>query len=238
MEELDLKELAKTFWDKKIPIIIIIVLTSIVGMTYFKFFVDPMYSSSTTLVLASSRNNSSASENYITTNDITLNSKLVSTYSELIKSKNILGTVISNLNIDIDEEVLRKNVKVDAVKDTELIKITVTTVDKEKSAQIANEIAKVFMKMVKQIYNIENVQVVDEAQPISTPSNINTKRNLIISIGIGIIISIAYVLIGNMLDTTVKLEEDIERELNLQVLAGIPIYEENSVEDKRGGRRK
>ena len=86
-----------------------------------------MYTASTTLVLAtSSGENTQDATNSITTTDVTLNSKLVSTYSELVKSKKVLRKVISNLNIDVKEESLRKNITVSSVKDTELIEITVS----------------------------------------------------------------------------------------------------------------
>ena len=48
------------------------------------------------------------------------------------------------------------------------------------SAQIANEIAKVFTEKVKDIYNIDNVQIVDEAEVANMPSNINHEKDIII----------------------------------------------------------
>ena len=64
---------------------------------------------------------------------------------------------IAELNeVEVDEEVLRKNITVSSVKDTELIEITVKNENPIYSAQIANEIAKVFTEKVKEIYNIDN----------------------------------------------------------------------------------
>lgn len=97
-----------------------------------------MYTASTTLVLAtSSGENTQDATNSITTTDVTLNSKLVSTYSELVKSKKVLRKVISNLNIDVKEESLRKNITVSSVKDTELIEITVSNEEPIYATQIA-----------------------------------------------------------------------------------------------------
>ena len=104
MEELDLKELFEIFWSKKVQIILIILIFAVIGIIYTMGFVTPEYTSSTTLVLATSNGeNQSAmnTTNSITTTDITLNSKLVSTYSVLVRSKDVLGQVISNLGIDI-----------------------------------------------------------------------------------------------------------------------------------------
>ena len=237
MEELDLRELFELFWNKKVPIILLVVIFMVIGVIYTVGFTTPMYSSSTTLVLASSNNQSTT--NTITATDVTMNSKLVSTYSELVKSKNILRQVISNLGIKVDEDSLRKHVTVSSVKDTELIEITVINENPSYSAKIANEIAKVFTEKVKEIYNIENVQIVDEAEIATSPSNINHKKDIVIFAFAGLVIAIMYVLIANMLDTTVKTQEDIEKSINIPVLACIPFYDIDmeKLKKKRGGRR-
>ena len=48
-----------------------------------------------------------------------------------------------------------------------------------------------------------------------------------------------YVLIANMLDTTVKTQEDIEKSIKIPVLASIPMYdmEMEKLKKKKGGRR-
>ena len=237
MEELDLKQLIGIFWSKKLEIILIIAILIVIGVIYTMAFTTPMYSSSTTLVLASSSSNQSAG-NTITASDITVNSKLVSTYSELVKSKNVLREVIENLQIDINEAELRNNVTVSSVKDTELIEITVTTKEAEVAPKIANEIAKVFTEKVKEIYNIENVQVVDEAEVSNTPSNINHKKDVVIFAFIGVVLAVIYVLIANMLDTTIKTAEEVEKEFKLPVLSSIPVYNTDLQKLKgRGGKR-
>ena len=181
MEELDLKELFGIFWNKKFQIILIVAIFMIVGLIYTYGFVTPVYTSSTTLVLATSET-SEKTENTdsITTTEVTLNSKLVSTYSELVKSKNVLRKVISNLNIDVQEESLRNNINVTSVKDTEIIQISVTNANASYAYKIANEIAKVFTEKVSEIYNINNVHVVDEAELENIPSNINHIKDIFI----------------------------------------------------------
>ena len=238
MEEIDLKELLKIFWIKKLQIILIILIFMGIGVIYTVGFKVPLYSAETTLILASQNSNQSNS-NTITTStatDITVNSKLVSTYSELVKSKNVIRQVITNLNLGttISEDELKNNVTVSAVKDTEIIKIT--TKEPVNSAKIANEIAEVFTAKVKEIYSIENVQVVDKAEISYTPSNINHKKDIIIFAFIGAVVSVIYVLLSNMLDTTVKTAEEIEKEFKLPVIASIPIY--NAEPQRRNGGKR
>ena len=241
MEELDLKELFEIFWNKKVQIILIVLIFVVVGIIYTVGFTTPMYSSSTTLVLAGTESSSTENQTAetITTADLTINSKLVATYSELVKSKNILGQVISNLGINVDEEELRNNVKVTSVEDTELIEITVLNRNAEYAARIANEIANVFKERIAgEIYKINNVYIVDEAKVEAEPANINHMKDITIFAFIGIVIAAMYVLIANMLDTTIKTQEDIEKAIKVPVLASIPMYNVDMEKlKKKGGRR-
>ena len=240
MEEIDLKELFEMFWNKKVQIILIILIFMVIGIIYSVGFVTPMYSSSTTLVLAGTASSTGEqSTNTITTADLSINSQLVSTYSELVKSKNILGQVIANLGINIDEEELRKNVEVTSVEDTELIEITVSNENAEYAARIANEIANVFeQRIAKEIYNVNNVHIVDEATVPEAPSNVNHLKDVVIFAFIGVVVAVMYVLIANMLDTTVKTQEDIEKSIKIPVLASIPMYDMGMEKlKKKGGRR-
>ena len=66
----------------------------------------------------------------------------------------------------------------------------------------------------------------DPAVPNYVPSNINHTKDIIIFAGIGIVISVAYVLIANMLDTTIKSTEDIEKGFGIPVLISIPLIED------------
>ena len=237
MEELDLKELLNLFWSKIFQILLIVIITTGIGVIYTFGFTTPTYSSSTTLVLTGAETASDAdAANSITTTDITLNSKLVSTYRELVRSKKILRQVISNLNIDANEEELKKNISVTLREDTEVIEITVVNENAVYAAKIANEIAKIFPDMVSDIYKINNVYIVDEAEVESTPSNINHPKDIVIFAFIGLVIAIMYVLIANMLDTTIKTPEDVEKGFGLPVLVSIPLIENFNTE--KGGKKR
>lgn len=225
MEELDLKDMFDIFWNKKAQIIVIVILFIVIGFIYTMNFVNPVFTSSTTLVLAQAdkTEGKTGTSDSITATDITLNSKLVSTYSELIKSKNVLRTVLNNLNLEVKEEDLRRNIKITAVKDTELIQISVTNANSAYAAQIANEIANVFSQKVAEIYNINNINIVDEAEIMQEPSNINHKKDIIMFTFAGFVVAFVYVILVNILDTTVKTPAEIENLTKLPVLASIQL---------------
>lgn len=233
MEEIDLKELLSLFWSKKTQIILIILIFMLLGVIYTIGFVTPKYTSSTTLLLATS-GNSSDKTNTITTTDVTLNSKLVSTYSALVQSKSVLRQVISNLGINISEDELKNNITVTQEKDTEIIKISVTNANPNTAEKVANEVAKVFTEKIQEIYKINNVQIVDKAEAETAPSNINHPKDIMIFTFIGLVIAAGYVLIANMLDTTIKTAEEVEKEFKVPVLATIPLYNFEPAKNKGG----
>ena len=61
----------------------------------------------------------------------------------------------------------------------------------------------------------------------------HTTRDLAIGLGAGVVLAFAYVIIRELLDNTFKSTEEIERLLDLPVLAGIPEYQFN---DEKGGK--
>lgn len=238
MEELDLKELFSMFWSKKAEIVFITLILMVVGVFYSYFFITPVYTAKTDLVLVqSSATAAQTGTSTITTTDITMNSKLVSTYSELIKKNTVLGQVATNLNIsEEDKEELKDNISVNAVSNTEIIEIIVEAKDPNYAAEVANEIAKVFSEKIVEIYNISNIYLLDRAQAPENPSNVNHMKDIVIFAFIGVVIASAYVLIANMLDNTIKTEEDIEKLTGLVVLTAIPDYE-TEMKNVRGGKR-
>ena len=230
MEELDLKELFEMFWNPKIKIILIVAIFAVIGIIYTMTFVTPEYTATTTLVLAGQE--SANASNTITTTDLTINSKLVATYSELVTSTNVVRQVISNLGIPMEEGTLKKNISVSAREGTDMIEIDVINTNPTYAMQIANETAKVFMNQVAEIYNINNVHVVDQAEEPKAPSNINHTKDVMIFAFIGVVISVIYVFIANMLDNTIKTREEVERLYKIPVIAEIPLATE-----EKGGRK-
>ena len=232
MEEIDIKELFNIFWKRKYIIIAIAIVFAIAGGCYSIKFKKPMYKASTTLLLAQNYEQESNNQgNEITQTDISLNQKLVSTYSELVKSKTVIKTVLQNLGMDEQlEEKIADNITVNAVSDTQVIEITYINEDANIAFNIANELSNVFCDKVKEIYNINNVYIVDKAEMPKEPYNINhVKTTIIFGIAGGMLIC-AIVFVLSMLDTTVKTPEDIEKNTGLNVLAQVP-------EIKIGGKK-
>lgn len=229
MEEINLKRLFEIALSLKFVIIGMLILMAAVGSLYSFCYVEPKYNSTVKLVLAQVVQNSQDSDSTndaITQSDININNELVSTYSEIIKSKKIIRTVIQNLNLEDDEEELAEAITVSSVTDTQILKISVSNINPKLAKKIATEIATAFIQEVQGIYNISNINIIDEAEIAEEPYNINHIKDLIIFEVLGIFLSGGIVLIIYLLDTSVKDEGDVEKELGLPSLGTIPLYKE------------
>lgn len=231
MEELDIIELLYALKKRIKYIVIAVVICALVGFIYSKFLVTPMYKSSTTFVLSKSTENNVQVENTsseaITQSDITLNSKLVSTYSEIIKSKTIAKEVINTLGLDMTVEQFKSNVTVTSKDDTELIEITVSNENGKIAADIANSLAEVFREKVYEVYKIDNLSIIDVAEEATEPYNIGTVKNIVLFALVGMVLSCGIIFLIVYFDDTIKDEKDIEALLNIPVIASIPKLEDN-----------
>lgn len=218
MEEIELRELFYIIW-KRIWIILLITVLSVVTSGFVSFFVlEDEYSTSTTLMVGKPKDYSE-DMNY---QDVLMNQKLVSTYSEIAKSKKVLNEVIENFDLDTTPEALAKKVNVSLVRDTEIIKITVNDNDSEFAARLANKMALVFKKHISDIMKIDNVQVIDSAEIPVNPVKPNKMLNIAIAAVLGIMVSVFIVFILEYLDNTIKTPEEVEKYLELPVIGMIP----------------
>lgn len=222
MEEIDLKEMFDYFRGKVIWILVACIFAVIIGNTYTLLRRVPMYKSNTTIVLVSEHQN----EGY-NTSELQLNKNLVSTYSEIIKSRKVLEPVLNNLNLDYSYGALKSNVSVSSVTNTEIIKIVVADKDPEVATKIADEIAKVFTEEIQKIYKINNVSIVDTAVADTKPYNVSFIKDNAIYIAIALVLSCGIIFICFYFDTTIKTSEDIENKLGLTVVGTVPMVGKN-----------
>ncbi len=226
MEEINLQDLFKYFLNKILIIILITVFFGLLGSLYSLFIQTPMYKSSTTLLLANISEIDDNNNSSITTNDINLNQKLVSTYREIMKSRKILKKVIQKLDLSYEVGTLGNLITVDSKNDTEIISITVKNEDPVLAMNIANEVANTFCDEIVNIYQIKNVNVIDEAELEENPYNINLIKQIIIYLLIGFVLSCAVVFVIYYFDTTIKSKEEVEEKTGLPVLGIIPLKKE------------
>jgi len=218
MEEINLSELFDYFIEKIGLMIIITMSICIVGCLYGLFIQVPMYQTYTTVILGGSQTTNNST---ITQTDITLNKNLVNTYAEIVKSRRVLEQVIEELDLELSYEALSSKIAVTAVNNTEIIKISVNSKDAIDAKNIANITASCFAREVKSLYNMDNVNILDEAYEATKPYNINVIKQIIIYFIIGLVVACGIVFILFYFDRTIKSVEQVEQKIKLPILGSV-----------------
>ena len=224
MEEINISELIDYYKSKFGLWLVITTGICILCVMYAVLIQKPMYSSNTTVILG-------GSSETITQNDITINKNLVNTYAEIVKSRRVLEQVINELSLDLNYYELNDSITVEPINNTEIIKIIVNCDDSLKSMNIANSTANYFSKEVKELYNMNNVNILDSAIEATKPYNINIPKQLCIYLIFGIITACGIIFIAFYFDRTMKSVEQVEQIIKLPILGSIQDFD-----GKRGGK--
>lgn len=116
---------------------------------------------------------------------------------------------------------LQGAISVSSQQNSQVFAINVKTNDPNKSAAIANEVAKVFTSKIKSMMRINNVTTVSKASPNYNKTSPNTKLSVIFGLFFGFLIGVAYALIKELTDTTVKEDSYLQDELGLTNLGHV-----------------
>lgn len=217
MEEINIKDFFKFLLENIAAILIVSFAFLMISFIYSKYIKEPLYEANTTLLLTKV----TTDETSINSNDINLNKSLVSTYSELIKSRRVLNDVIESLDINYSVSDLAKNINIQLVSNTEMLKISVRNPDAELSKSIANKTAESFSVAVSEIYGINNIKIVDEAITPKAIANNTTQKDAMISFMLGLIVIISILFIIYYFDDTIKYTDNLEEELKIPIVGKI-----------------
>jgi capsular polysaccharide biosynthesis protein len=179
VQEINLYHLLKFYAKNWFVIVIATVIGLSVGVIYNNFIQVPMYKSTATLLVINTDVKDAAST-----------ATLINNYSEIIKSRRVLENVITSNNINLSYESLVGSVDTTTSKDTQVIKLNVTTKSPQDSEKVTNGIISTFKTEIKNLYNKENIKIVDTASYSSTPYNVRTGLQLILASMVGFMGSI------------------------------------------------
>jgi succinoglycan biosynthesis transport protein ExoP len=127
---------------------LIVLVSVVVGISSFFIFrsLTPYYESKTTLLV-----NAAPASKVSDYSSVMLSEQLVSTYSILIVNDKVLQEVVDTLELQYSLEEIKKWITVTPVNNTQLIEISVVTIDPIMSANLANAVAAIFSNQIQEI---------------------------------------------------------------------------------------
>lgn len=223
-QEIDLIELFNNIKKHTLLIIILGLLTGGVAYGVSSFVLTPKYDSNATMIVSNSTNTDSQSmeQANVELSQINANKALISTYSEIVKSRGIADKVIQNLGLDMDYESFSQKVSIEPVNDTQIISVKVIDTIPERAKDIANETSNIFKDSIGDIMKVDNVQILDGATLPERPSSPNIKKNTVIGVVLGLILGVMIAIFKELSDTTIKTQEDINQYFDLPVIGVVP----------------
>mgnify|MGYP004440491221 FL=1 len=221
-EVIDLTEILSAVRQHLLELIFVTLVAALVGFTASKFLMNPKYDSSA-LMIVNTRQDVNAN---VTSDQINSATKLVSTYSIIIKSDTVLQQVIDNLGLNLTYAQLNKRVTVAAVDDTQVMKITVQSDSPEWARQVCEQIITVAPDVIKEAVEAGSVKVISNASLATEPVSPNIMKNTMLAAAVGFVLVIGIIVLQVLLDNKINTEEDVTKYLDMTVLGVIPQYDQ------------
>ncbi|WP_061598029.1 capsular polysaccharide biosynthesis protein CpsC [Streptococcus oralis] len=219
MMEIDVFQLLKILWKRKVLIALVAIVTGVVAFAYSSFIVKPEYTSTTRIYVV---NRNQGDKSGLTNQDLQAGSYLVKDYREIILSQDVLEKVATDLKLDLPSKGLASKIKVTVPADTRIVSISVTDRAPEEASRIANSLREVAAQKIISVTRVSDVTTLEEARPATSPSSPNIRRNTMIGFLAGAVVMIVAVLLIELLDTRVKRPEDVEDVMQIALLGVVP----------------
>ena len=221
-EVIDLTEILSAVRQHLLELIFVTLVAALVGFTASKFLMNPKYDSSA-LMIVNTRQDVNAN---VTSDQINSATKLVSTYSIIIKSDTVLQQVIDNLGLNLTYAKLNKRVTVAAVDDTQVMKISVQSDSPEWARQVCEQIITVAPDVIKEAVEAGSVKVISNPSLATEPVSPNIMKNTMLAAAVGFVLVIGIIVLQVLLDNKINTEEDVTKYLDMTVLGVIPQYDQ------------
>ena len=218
-EVLTLEDIINAIKKHIVLIIVITVLLTGGMIAYTKYTTVSQYTASTKLFIGKDQN----SEEAYNASDVTFYKNLLSTYTQLIETKELIRQAIKDSKYeDINERAILSSLSVESIQDTQIISLSYTSTDSKKSAEILNIITNEFIKESSELIKNSNVKVIEPVEEPKYADANNNKMKIIIAFCTGVVLSLLIIYLLEYFDNTYDDKEKFEKEIKLPVLATIP----------------
>lgn len=163
MQDINLYHLLQFYAKRWTWFVWLTAIGALLGFAYSSYVQTPLFKSDATLII-------------ISTDDrkVGQDSTLINNYVELIKSRRVLEPVIRNISAGITYDELASSTTASNEKNTEVIKVAISSKSPETSKILVDGVVSSFRDEVKDLYDTDNISVVDYANQATEPYNIRT----------------------------------------------------------------
>lgn len=214
-EQLDLVDLIFALLRRWKVIVLISAPIILLGL-FFAMTKPTLYRAETKMIIINSNQSTT-----IAASDLYINQKLVTTYTQLAKSRDIMERVINKFDLNETPGSLASKVSIIPIPETELMKLSYTSGDSKLAPIIANELTNEFIYKVSQVMRVRNISIIENA---TVAYEIPKNRAIIViaSIILGLAMGCGVAGVIELLHKKLRKSSDIERILGAKMLGMIP----------------
>lgn len=176
--------------------------------------------------LTKSASQSEQSMEAVTATDLSASQMLANDFAELVKNEQLQTETAESLGLD---DLNDYKINVVSSTTTRVIKVAVTGTDPNSVALVANKLTEEIGETAVRIMNVEAVNVITKAKTPDSPSGPRRGLYTLVALLAGLFVAIAIVVVMDMLDTTVRSDEEAAELLEAPVIGRFPL--------DKGGRR-
>ena len=202
---------------------------------YTTFFMKQEYGRTSVKVFIGKQKFQSTTENY-NNEEISLYQRLITTYSEVIKSKKLINKSINDSNVNnlsnTDEKItydsVISNFTVNPITNTQIIEVKYKSLNPQQSYDLIYSTTENLIAYSKELYPTVNIKVLEQVHV--NYGNLLSKKLIIVGIALilGLISSVGGVLAFMYLDNTFKSKKAIEEQMGISVVGVIGLMLECS----------
>ena len=216
MTLLELLQLCKRSWKLLVALPLVCVLAAAV---YCWGIMPDQYTAETSIYALTTSDSAIQGTDTVTSSDMTASQQLANDFAELAANEQIQLAAAKNLGMETLDDF---DIKVVSSTTNRVIKLDVTGQDPQACALIANALAKQIGETAVDVMGVEAVNVITEAQTPDEPSGPRRALYAAVALLAGLFVAVALIVLRDMLNTTIRSDEEINELLGLPVIGHIP----------------
>ena len=200
-------------------IVLTTVLATVVSGIFSFFVISPTYEASTKIFIGKE---GAESEGY-NSSDVSMYQNLIKTYSELIKTKDLVNKAIDNSEYDLSVNSVLNGITVNTLTGTQILQISYQSKSPSIAKNMLESITNEFITKAEELVPNGNVKILESVELPKKPVAPNKTMNIAIAFILGMMVGFGIVFLLEYLDNTYKNKEQLEKDLDIPVLGVIPM---------------
>ena len=195
------------------------VLATVVSGIFSFCVISPTYEASTKIFIGKEGDESE----WYNSSDVSMYQNLIKTYSELIKTKDLVNKAIDNSQYDLSVNSVLNGITVNTLTGTQILQISYQSKSPSVAKNILESITNEFITKAEELVPNGNVKILESVEIPKNPVAPNKTMNIAIAFILGMMVGFGIVFLLEYLDNTYKNKEQLEKDLDIPVLGVIPM---------------